>query len=54
MFSGTWIVQMLQSGVRLQGFIANYFYRPHTKYDGRYCFHRRVSFILSTGPPGDG
>ena len=24
-------------------------YRPHKKYDGRYCFHRRVSLILSTG-----
>ena len=24
------------------------FYQPHTKYGGRYCFHRRVSLILST------
>ena len=27
-------------------------YRPHTKYGGRYCFHRYVSFILSTGGGG--
>ena len=24
-------------------------YRPHTKYGGRYCFHRHVSVILSIG-----
>ena len=24
-------------------------YRPRTKYDGRYCFHRRVLLTLSTG-----
>ena len=24
-------------------------YPPHKKYRGRHCFHRRVSFILSTG-----
>ena len=31
------------------------FYRPHTKYGGRFCFHRRVSFILSMrGLPPEG
>ena len=35
-----------------------YFYRPHTKYGRRYCFHRRVSLTLSMGrrgilPPGE-
>ena len=29
-----------------------YFYRPHTKYDGRYCFHSRVSLTLATGRGG--
>ena len=27
-------------------------YRPHTKYDGRCCFHRRVPLTLSTGGGG--
>ena len=26
------------------------YYRLHTKYGGRYCFHRRVSFILPSPP----
>ena len=29
-----------------------YFYRPHTEYWGRYCFHRRVSFCPQGGCPG--